>query len=240
MLQYRLDNLASVYVFMPMPSVITIDGPAASGKSTLGDLLARRLGYTYFDTGILYRALTYLALQHGVALDAPTALVALADRASIDVLPPHVHDGRQYTVLANDKDITWALRDPQVERHVSQVAAYQAVRDALRERQRVIGRRGRVVMVGRDTGSVVMPDADFKVFVDASLDERARRRYAEQRRQGRDVQLDAVRRDLERRDQHDRHNTFHPPDAFTLATDGLSPDAEVELLLAALHHRFAP
>jgi len=222
---------------MPMPSVITIDGPAASGKSTLGDLLARRLGYTYFDTGVLYRALTYLGLTHGLALDAVDDLVALAANTPIEVLPPTVADGRQYTVLAGGDDITWALRGGDVEQYVSQVSAYPEVRTALRDRQREIGLRGRVVMVGRDIGSVVMPDAPFKVFVDASLDERARRRYAELLRQGRAVALDTVRSDLERRDALDRQNTVHPPDAFTLATDGLSPADEVELLLAALHQR---
>ena len=172
---------ASEQRFMPIASVITIDGPAASGKSTLGDMLAQRLGYTYFDTGVLYRALTYLALRHGVPLDAVDDLVALAQRTTIQVLPPTSDDGRQYTVLADGEDITWALRSGDVERHVSQVSAYGAVRDALRDQQRVIGCRGRVVMVGRDIGSVVMPDADFKVFLVASVEERARRRCAEQR-----------------------------------------------------------
>lgn len=222
---------------MPIASVITIDGPAASGKSTLGDMLAQRLGYTYFDTGVLYRALTYLALRHGVPLDAVDDLVALAQRTAIEVLPPTSDDGRQYTVLADGEDITWALRSGDVERHVSQVSAYGAVRDALRHQQRVIGRRGRVVMVGRDIGSVVMPDADFKVFLVASVEERARRRCAEQREQGRDVTYEAVLRDLERRDQHDRQNTFQPSDAFVLSTDGLTLADEVELLLAALHQR---
>lgn len=222
-----------------MPSVITIDGPAASGKSTLADLLARRLGYTYFDTGVLYRALTYLALAQGVAPDAANDLAALAQRARIDVLPPTMDDGRQYTVLGDGDDITWALRSGDVERYVSQVSAFPQVRAALRERQRDIGKRGHVVMVGRDIGSVVMPDADFKVFVDASLDERAHRRYHDLLQQGRSASLDAVRRELARRDHGDRQNTFHPPDAFTLATDGLSPADEVELLLAALHYRTA-
>jgi cytidylate kinase len=153
------------------------------------------------------------------------------------VVPPTVADGRQYTVLAGGDDITWALRSGDVERYVSQVSAYPPVRDALRDRQRAIGKRGRVVMVGRDIGSVVMPDADFKVFVHASLDERARRRHADLLHQGRSTSLDAVRNDLERRDLQDRGNTFHPPDAFTLTTDGLSPADEVELLLAALHQR---
>jgi CMP/dCMP kinase len=119
---------------MPIPSVITIDGPAASGKSTLGELLARQLGYTYFDTGVLYRALTYIALQRDVPLDSEELLVALAQQIALQVEPPTIDDGRQYTVLANGEDITWELRDKAVERHVSTVSAYPGVRAALRER----------------------------------------------------------------------------------------------------------
>src|SRR3712207_2458171 len=96
---------------MGMPSVITIDGPAASGKSTLGELLARRLGYVYFDTGVLYRALTLLALQRNIALDDVEALAALARLVELSVVPPTVNDGRQYTVLADGEDLTWSLRD---------------------------------------------------------------------------------------------------------------------------------
>ncbi len=224
---------------MRMPSVITIDGPAASGKSTLGEVLAQKLGYTYFDTGVLYRALTYLALQHAVALDAPGDLVALAQATRIEVLPPTIADGRQYTVLADGEDITWALRTPEVERYVSIISAYPEVRDALREQQRVIGRRGRVVMVGRDIGSIVMPDADFKVFLKASPEERARRRYEELTRKGYMIDYDTVLRDLQRRDSLDQRNTLQPPDAYLLCTDGLTPQDELGLLLMVLAERLS-
>ncbi len=224
---------------MRMPPVITIDGPAASGKSTLGELLAQELGYTYFDTGVLYRALTYLALQRGVALDAPDDLVALAQGSRIEVLPPTVADGRQYTVIADGEDITWALRTPEVERYVSIVSAYPEVRDALREQQRMIGRRGRVVMVGRDIGSIIMPDADFKVFLKASPEERARRRYEELMRKGYMIDYETVLRDLQRRDSLDQRNTLQPPDAYVLYTDGLTPQDELGLLMVALTQRLA-
>lgn len=225
---------------MRLPSVITIDGPAASGKSTLGELLARRLGYTYFDTGVLYRALTYLALQQGIALDDVAGLVHAAQQTELKVLPPTEADGRQYTVLADDADITWALRDPAVERNVSAVSTYPAVRAALLEQQRTIGRRGQIVMVGRDIGSVVMPDADFKVFLLASPDERARRRYAELQAKGQAVEYSTVLHDLQRRDALDRHNTLKPGDAYVLDSDGLSPADVVGDLLTALERRAQP
>src|SRR5687768_9661081 len=184
---------------MGFPKVITIDGPAASGKSTLGELLARRLGYLYFDTGILYRALTLLALRRNVQLDDVQGLAELARSVELAVLPPTVDDGRQYTVLGDDDDLTWGLRDLAVDRNVSRVAGYPAVRQALRGQQRAIGLRGNVVMVGRDIGTVVMPDADFKLYLDAPLHERARRRHAELLRRGSDLTLSTVADDLRRR-----------------------------------------
>ncbi|HEY0737959.1 MAG TPA: (d)CMP kinase [Herpetosiphonaceae bacterium] len=222
---------------MPIPSVITIDGPAASGKSTLGELLARQLGYTYFDTGVLYRALTYIALQRGTALDSEASLVELAQQLALSVEPPTVDDGRQYTVLADGDDITWQLRDKAVERHVSTVSTYPGVRAALREQQRAIGRQGRVVMVGRDIGSVVMPDADFKIFLRASAEERARRRYEELQRKGHSVDLDTVLQDLRRRDALDQQNTLLPEDAYVLENDGLDPADEVGHLIDMFERR---
>jgi len=220
-----------------MPSVITIDGPAASGKSTLGELLARRLGYTYFDTGVLYRALTYLALHQGISLDAIDALVELTQRTELHVLPPTVEDGRQYTVFADADDITWALRDHAVERNVSLVSAYPGVRQALRGQQRAIGRGGNIVMVGRDIGSVVMPDADMKIFLRASPAERARRRYTELERKGKQVDYETVLHDLQRRDALDQQNTLLPDNAYVLDTDGLMPDDIVAHLLDVFERR---
>src|SRR5262245_28390933 len=119
-----------------IPETITIDGPAGAGKSTVGELLARRLGYLYFDTGTLYRALTWATLHHGVNLNNSAEVAALAQTIDIDVQPPTVADGRQYTVLVDGYDTTWELRQPEVERNVSLVAGYPAVRDVLRGRQR--------------------------------------------------------------------------------------------------------
>lgn len=237
MLQYAAEGTTET---MGLPSVITIDGPAASGKSTLGERLARKLGYTYFDTGVLYRALTLAALRHGLALDDAGALAGEAVRMRPRVLPPTQNDGRQYTIMLDDEDVTWAIREAEVERSVSTVSAYPTVRDALREQQRAIGRGGSVVMVGRDIGAVVMPDASFKVFLLASPEERARRRFAELRAKGRAAEYGGVLDDLRRRDELDRANTHQPPDALVIDSDGMDPDDVVDELLAALERRAQP
>ena len=224
---------------MRVPAVITIDGPAASGKSTLGELLARRLGYVYFDTGVLYRALTLLAIRRRVSFDDAEALADLAESVELAVVPPTVKDGRQYTVLCDGEDITWAIRDVEVDRNVSRVAGYPAVRSALRAQQRTIGLRGNVVMVGRDIGTVVMPDAPYKLFLDASVDERARRRHAELSERGTDLPLSTVADDLRRRDALDERNTHVPPGAIILRNDGMTPEEEVERVLRSFEQNLA-
>jgi cytidylate kinase len=198
------------------PATITIDGPAGAGKSTLGALLAERLGYLYFDTGVMYRALTWAALRRRLDLHDGAALAALARRLRIELLAPALDDGRQYTVLADGEDVTWAIRSPEVDRNVSLVSSYPDVRVELVRRQREIGLRGGVVMVGRDIGTVVMPEAPLKIYLEASLDERARRRYEDIRARGAAPSLDAVRADVSRRDDLDRHVMAAAGDALIL------------------------
>ncbi|MGD8398114.1 MAG: (d)CMP kinase [Anaerolineae bacterium] len=164
---------------MGQASTIAIDGPAASGKSTIGFLLAERLDYLYLDTGVMYRAVTWAALDRDIAIEDEAAVVALAEVLHIDIRRPTVADGRQYTVLADGADVTWEIRTPAVDRGVSPVSAYAGVRAALTAQQRRIGARGGVVMVGRDIGTVVLPDADLKIYLDATLEERAARRHRE-------------------------------------------------------------
>ncbi len=213
-----------MFLTMTTPHTIAIDGPAASGKSTLGKLLADHFGYIYFDTGVLYRALTYVALEQAFDLADAAALAKLAQTTSFEVLAPSVADGRQYTVMANGHDITWPLRAANVERNVSQVAAHPAVREALRDIQRQIGKAGHVVMAGRDIGAVILPDAQLKIYLDASVEERAQRRAQELNARGRPISYSEVLADLSRRDAIDSANTFLAADAITIPTDGRSPE----------------
>lgn len=192
------------------PLTIAIDGPAASGKSTIGALLAQRLGYVYFDTGVMYRAVTWAALERGLAIEDEAAMTALAERVQIDVLSPTVSDGRQYTVLCDGRDVTWAIRAPEVDHAVSPVAVYPGVRAAMTAQQRRIGLAGRVVMVGRDIGTVVLPEADLKIYLDASVEERARRRQNECLARGEAVEYADVLAGLRWRDQIDSGRATAP------------------------------
>jgi cytidylate kinase len=220
---------------MGIPDIIAIDGPAASGKSTLGHRLAQALEYLYFDTGVMYRAVTWLALARGIAIDDEAAVTSLAEQAQIDVLPPAVQDGRAYTVVIDGRDITWDIRQPEVEKHVSPVSAYPGVRKALSAKQRLIGERGKVVMVGRDIGTVVLPEAGLKIYLDASVEERARRRYTELLGRGEPADFDGILQAMRRRDQIDSGRKVAPlrpaEDAHILCSDGLDAD---QVLAAAL------
>ncbi len=160
-------------------SIIAIDGPAASGKSTLALRLARALGFLYFDTGLMYRAVTWLVLNQQVNIMDEATVTRLAQEVPIEVSASSIDDGRACDVVVNGQDITWEIRKQEVESNVSAVSAYAGVRQALTQQQRRIGLRGKVVMVGRDIGTVVLPDADLKIYLDASAEERARRRYQE-------------------------------------------------------------
>ena len=210
------------------PSIIAIDGPAASGKSTLGRRLADELGYLFFDTGVMYRAITWLALQRGVDVNDETAVTSLAETAQIDVASPSQEDGRACDVLADGQDITWETRRHEVDANVSVVSAYAGVRKALSEQQRRIGKRGRVVMVGRDIGTVVLPEADLKVYLDATADERARRRYDEVRARGENPDYQEILDKVIQRDHIDSTRAVAPlrpaEDAVILDSDRLDAD----------------
>ena len=226
---------------MPIAKIIAIDGPAASGKSTLGQKLAQALGYLYFDTGVMYRAVTWLALNQGLEISDEAAITQLAESTPIDVRPPSVKDGRAYDVILDTQDITWEIRSAEVEAHVSPVSAYAGVRKALSAQQRRIGMRGEVVMVGRDIGTVVLPNADIKIYLDASVEERARRRYEELRQRGEPADYETILQAMRRRDQIDSNRQVAPlsaaDDAFILCSDGLDIEQVLERALALVYQK---
>ncbi len=217
---------------MTKPRTITIDGPAASGKSTIGERLAKCCGYLYFDTGVMYRAVTWAALQRGLDIADEAAITRLAEELLIEVTPPTVGDGRQYTVLADGQDITWEIRTPDVDRGVSPVSAYAGVRTALVAQQRRIARQSAVVMTGRDIGTVVLPDADLKIYLDASLEVRARRRYLEILARGGQDDYEQVLQAMRRRDEIDSTRAIAPlrpaEDAVVVDTTDLTIEQVLE------------
>jgi len=218
-------------------SIIAIDGPAGSGKSTVAQRLAQRLGYLYFDTGVMYRAVTLAALRASLAVGDQDSVEALARAVSIDVRPASRQDGRQYDVLLDDEDVTWDLRSPPVEAEVSRVSSYAGVRQAMSARQRQIGLRGRVVMVGRDIGTVVLPEADLKVYLDASVEERARRRWREAQARGEAVlSYDDVLAAMRERDRIDSTRLVAPLRAATDAVVVDSTQLEIEQVVERVVH----
>jgi cytidylate kinase len=218
------------------PSIIAIDGPAASGKSTIGKRLADALGYLFFDTGLMYRAVTWLALQRGLNLGDEAAITALAESVPIEVQPPSQPDGRACDLIVEGVDITWEARRPEVDANVSAISAYPGVRRALSAQQRRIGQRGQVVMVGRDIGTVVLPDADLKIYLDATAEERARRRYDEIVARGESADYDEILAKVIERDRIDSTRDVAPlkaaDDAIMVDSENLNAEEVFQQILA--------
>lgn len=226
--------LTCIHVETPLvlPKTIAVDGPAGSGKSSVSFAVAQRIGYLFFDTGALYRALTLVALEHHIDMNDSDALVALAQRVDLDMTPDLKNDGRQCTVLADGRDITPRIHDPKVDAHVSIVSAIPGVRNTLLGVQRAIARRGRIIMAGRDIGTVVLPDAELKLYIDASLEQRAQRRYQQRLDKGEPADLDSIREGLLARDALDSGREVAPllraPDAVNVDTSDLTLEESVE------------
>ena len=217
--------------------VIAIDGPSGSGKSSIGKSIERRLGYLYNDSGAVYRAVGLKALKSGVAFDDDTAVaqIALAAAISLQGDPDHLR------VLLDDQDVTTEIRLPEASRASSVVATIPEVRKAVVDKLREMSRQGGVVMDGRDIGTKVFPHAQVKLFLDASLDVRARRRCDEERERGRDVSVETVRAELEERDSRDTGRLATPlvkaPDAVFIDTSKMPLEAVIERVLEIVNSR---
>ena len=181
---------------MQKKKCIAIDGPAAAGKSTIAKKLAEKLDYIYIDTGAMYRAVTYAALQQGVDLSDEEAVFAILKQSKLELK----HIAGVQKVFLNEKDISTEIRSPEVTHFVSQVASYLSVRERLVDLQRELGRNGGVVMDGRDIGSTVLPFAEIKIFMIASVQERAQRRHLENIEKGFASNLRKIEKEIEKRD----------------------------------------
>lgn len=221
--------------------VIAIDGPGAAGKSTVAVAVADTLDALLFDTGALYRVVTLLGLRNGADLDDAIALATLAYDADIELKPASLDDGRTSDVFVDGEEVTWEIRRPAIDSNVSKVSAHPEVREALLGVQREIADGMRAVLVGRDIGTVVLPGAGLKIFLDASAEERARRRYNDLRSQGEDITFEAVLDDLRRRDQFDSERLASPlrkaSDATVIDTNDRDIDEIVhEIVTLARRH----
>jgi cytidylate kinase len=214
--------------------VVALDGPGSSGKSSVGAAAALRLGYRFCDTGLLYRALTWLALDRGLPLDAGPLLA----KAAIDVELTPDAEGRIGRVSVDGRDVTGLIHRPAVDEHVSDVARLPEVRSALLNRQRDLARTGGIIMAGRDIGTVVLPDADLKLYLDATLEERARRRTEQWGHHPDGTEAADILADLRRRDRVDSTRPVAPlavaPDAVVLQTDGNRFDQTVDAVVDAV------
>ncbi len=223
---------------MSFINLIAIDGPAASGKSTLAELIANKLNYFFFDTGVMYRAVTLAALEQVKNLDDEAKVTDVANRIQIDVQPASVQDGRVMDILVDGNDVTWQIRTPEVDHNVSKVSAYAGVRKAMTDQQRRIGERGSMVMVGRDIGTVVFPDAKYKIYLEASPEERARRRFVEVQKRGEPTSYEDILASIRKRDEVDSSRAVAPlkpaDDAFVIDSDGKTIDIVLEEALQIL------
>ncbi|MGE9834702.1 (d)CMP kinase [Streptococcus orisratti] len=210
---------------------IAIDGPASSGKSTVAKIIAKHLGYTYLDTGAMYRSATYLALQkHLTEADVQDILKELAQNP---ISFGRSEDGTQ-TVFVGNQDVTLAIRQNDVTNNVSWVSALPEIRQELVNQQRIIAEGGAIIMDGRDIGTVVLPDAELKIFLIASVEERAERRFKENQEKGIETDLEILKEEIAARDYKDSHRKVSPlkaaADAIIFDTTGVDIDGVVKFI----------
>lgn len=217
--------------------IIAIDGPAASGKSTTARGVARQLGYVYIDTGAMYRAVTLKALQKGVSFYEEEKVAKLAEVTRLEF---GANDERT-TIFMDGEDVSEAIRTPEIDKQISPVAANPDVRQILVKKQQEMGWRGGVVLDGRDIGTVVFPQAELKVYLIASSDERAVRRQKELEQKGIEIDLEEVIEDIHYRDKQDMERSHGPlkkaPDSVEIDTTGLTIEEQIRIILDLAHER---
>lgn len=215
--------------------IIAIDGPAGSGKSTTARILAEKLGYVYLDTGAMYRALTYVALKKKVLPSDSRKLAELARALPLRFEPSN---GKN-RVFIGEKDVSKQIRTPEITRVVSEISAHAEVRKAMVEKQKAIGKNGSIVAEGRDTTTVVFPGADIKVYMDARVEERARRRVLDMKAMGVNTTVEEQIKEINRRDGSDSKRKHSPlkkaSDAVVVDTTKLTIDGEVNRILELLY-----
>jgi cytidylate kinase len=215
------------------PQLIAIDGPVAVGKSSVGALLARRLGYVFFDTGMMYRAFTWKVFKSGISIEDEQKLCQLANTTKFNFVPLQ---GCYLSPFIDDEDVSSKLLRPEVEAQVSLISKIAWVRQTLIQEQRRLAQRGKLVMAGRDIGTVVLPWAELKIFLTASTEERARRRYKELLERGENSSLEIVLSDLKKRDEMDINRTISPlkpaEDATIIDTENFTLEQVVDKIYA--------
>jgi cytidylate kinase len=217
--------------------IIAIDGPAGAGKSTVAKAVADKLEYLYIDTGAMYRAIAWKVIENNIPLSEPEKIIALARQTDIHFA---IIDGAQH-IFADGEDLSEAIRTPEATRLSSPVSALQGVRQRLVELQRTMGEQGGVVMEGRDIGTVVFPNAEIKIFLTASAEERARRRVEQLKELGMEADLEQTAADIRDRDLRDSTRAHSPlrqaSDAILVETDGLTQEQVIDALIAIHNER---
>lgn len=214
--------------------IIAIDGPSGAGKSTLAKRLAKQLGFIYLDTGAMYRALALKVLREGIDLSDDALLAEVVISTDIDLR----ENAGRLEVLLDGRDVAAEIRTPEVSQMASRISALKSVRARMLELQQAVGQRGSLVAEGRDIGTVIFPEAEVKVFLDASARERARRRYQELKAAGREVDFDATLKEMEERDRRDSERALAPlrraDDAMVIDSSDLDAEAVAAMVLARI------